>query len=512
MNHRGQIRSFEADNLVITMFRTLVLGGRGLSGIRISSRGLMTRSISNLVKTKNVIPTVALKRALPTVSMAYFHTRSIVREAVQVSQTTGNGITTATASTAKQAKSKPLLNSSKVVGYWLVGTSILVFGIVVLGGLTRLTESGLSITEWRPVAGTLPPLNQQEWEDEFTKYKSSPEFKQLNSHITLDEFKFIFFMEWIHRLWGRAIGAVFILPAVYFAVARKTSPHVNKRLFGLSALLGLQGFIGWWMVKSGLDETQLKERKSKPTVSQYRLTTHLGTAFMLYMGMLWTGFEILREAKWVKNPSEALVLFSKLDNPALAPLRRSALGLLALTFVTAMSGGLVAGLDAGLIYNTFPHMGDDWVPSKRELIDENFARKEDKSDMFWRNMLENPTTVQLNHRILATTTFFAVFAFHMYCNRNKAIIPKQVLRTAHGMMGLATLQVTLGIFTLLYLVPIPLASAHQAGALALLTGSLLFASQLRKPRAAIRILTGGLYTQQQKASSKILTEASKLAK
>ncbi|CDO94654.1 unnamed protein product [Kluyveromyces dobzhanskii CBS 2104] len=462
------------------MFGSVLLRGSGLGVLRHASRGLMSRSISNLVRTNNVISTIGLKRALPTASIASFHSSVQIREAVQFQQNTIAG-----SSTTKPAKARPLLNSSKVVGYWLVGTSILVFGIVVLGGLTRLTESGLSITEWRPVAGTVPPLNQQEWEDEFEKYKSSPEFKQLNSHITLDEFKFIFFMEWIHRLWGRAIGAVFILPAVYFAVAKKTSPHVNKRLFGLAALLGLQGFIGWWMVKSGLDEDQLKERKSKPTVSQYRLTTHLGAAFMLYMGMLWTGFEIVREAKWVKNPSEALVLFSKLDNPALAPLRRSALGLLALTFATAMTGGLVAGLDAGLIYNTFPHMGDDWVPSKRELMDENFARKDDKSDIFWRNMLENPTT---------------------------AIIPKQATTTAHAMMGIATAQVTLGIFTLLYLVPISLASAHQAGALALLTSSLLFASQLRKPRAAIRILTGGLYTQKQKAASKILTEASKLTK
>ena len=297
-----------------------------------------------------------------------FSTFSILRQAEAIS---------------KKAPSKNLLNSSKWVGYWLVGTSGLVFGIVVLGGLTRLTESGLSITEWKPVTGTIPPLNQKEWEEEFAKYQQSPEFKQLNSHITLDEFKFIFFMEWVHRLWGRAIGAIFVLPAVYFAVARKASPHVNKRVFGLTCLLGLQGFIGWWMVSSGLDEKQLEERKSKPTVSQYRLTTHLGTAFLLYMGMLWTGLEILREAKWVKVPEKALELFSKLDNPALKPIRKYSLSLLALTFITAMSGGLVAGLDAGLIYNTFPSMGDNWVPSKRELMDENFARKEDKSCLLY---------------------------------------------------------------------------------------------------------------------------------
>lgn len=416
----------------------------------------------------------------------------------------------------QQQEARPkrkLLNTSKYVGYWLIGTSGLVFGIVVLGGLTRLTESGLSITEWKPVTGSIPPLNHQEWEEEFAKYKESPEFKQLNSHITLEEFQFIFFMEWAHRLWGRAIGVIMLLPAAYFAYSRKTSPRVNKRLVGLVALLGLQGFIGWWMVKSGLDEEGLKERKSKPTVSQYRLTTHLGAAFMLYMGMLWTGLEILREAKWTQNPKSALELFQKLDNPALKPLRRISIFLVGLTFITAMSGGLVAGLDAGLIYNTFPHMGDEYLPSKRELFDDNYARKEDKSDKVWRNMLENPTTVQLNHRILAISTFCAILGTHLYASRNKFIIPKSANKTLHAVMGVVTLQAALGISTLIYLVPIPLASAHQAGALALLTSALVFAANLRKPRSNMRILVSALYKKQAKeGGSKILSEASKLSK
>ncbi|SSD61806.1 probable Cytochrome c oxidase assembly protein COX15 [Saccharomycodes ludwigii] len=427
--------------------------------------------------------------------------------------------TTATTGSTTAPVKKVLINSNKYVGYWLVGTSGLVFGIVILGGLTRLTESGLSITEWKPVTGAIPPLNQKQWEEEFTKYKESPEFKQLNSHIDLDEFKFIFFMEWGHRLWGRGIGLIFILPAIYFTATRKTSSHVNRRLLGLCGLLGLQGFVGWWMVKSGLDQQQLDERKSKPTVSQYRLTAHLGAAFILYMGMLWTGWEIIRESKWVKNPENALQLFKQLDNPALKPLRKMALGMVVLTFITAMTGGMVAGLDAGLMYNTFPRMGDDWLPSNRELLDPFYARKEDKSDLFWRNILENPTTVQLNHRIFAITTFFAVFGFHMYASRNKHIIPRHINRSIHLMMGIVTLQFALGISTLVYMVPISLASAHQAGALALLTISLLCASQLRQPRIPMRLLIGNLYKkqileqQQQLArGSKILNEVSKLAK
>lgn len=376
--------------------------------------------------------------------------------------------------------------STKATGYWLVCTSGLVFAIVVIGGLTRLTESGLSITEWKPVTGAIPPLNEQEWQDEFDKYKQSPEFKQLNSHITLEEFKFIFSMEWGHRLLGRAIGMFFVLPAIYFWKTKRFTPHVTRRVIGLTGLLGLQGAIGWWMVRSGLDEEQLAERKSKPTVSQYRLTTHLSAAFLMYLGVLWTAFEILNENSWVKtmktNPQKVTELLAKLNSPALNKTRTIALGLLVLTFFTAMTGGMVAGLDAGLIYNTFPHMGDDYVPSYNELMSPVFARKEDKSDLWWRNLLENPTTVQLIHRIFATTTFFAILAGHMYVNKNKAVIPAQAKKTFHSVMGLVTLQVALGISTLIYLVPIPLAAAHQAGALALLTGALAFAANVKRPR------------------------------
>lgn len=376
--------------------------------------------------------------------------------------------------------------SHKSVGYWLIGVSGLVFGIVVIGGLTRLTESGLSITEWKPVTGTIPPLNEAQWEEEFTKYKESPEFKQLNSHITLEEFKFIFSMEWGHRLIGRTIGMLFILPSLYFWKSGKLSNHVKWKVVGLTALLGLQGAIGWWMVKSGLDEDQLLERNSKPTVSQYRLTTHLGAAFLLYLGVLWTAFEILNENKWVKQakqkPELVEKIISQLNNPALKRIRLLGGGLLFLTFLTAMSGGMVAGLDAGLIYNTFPHMGDDILPTSNELMSPVYSRKLDKSDLWWRNLLENPTTVQLVHRILATSTFFSVLGFHLYAARHKKVIPKPAQRAMHTVMGLVTLQATLGISTLIYLVPIPLAAAHQAGALALLTGCLAFSARLKKPR------------------------------
>lgn len=389
------------------------------------------------------------------------------------------------AAPAIKKSSYPLI-SNKAVGYWLVSTSGLIFGIVVVGGLTRLTESGLSITEWKPVTGTIPPLNHEEWELEFAKYKESPEFKQLNSHITLDEFKFIFCMEWGHRLLGRCIGMFFILPAIYFWKSGKMSARVSRRVVGLTGLLGLQGAIGWWMVKSGLDEENLAERKSKPTVSQYRLTTHLGAAFLMYLGVLWTAFEIFSENRMVadmkKNPKAVTELLAKLNSPALNKIRGIGLGLLTLAFVTAMSGGMVAGLDAGLIYNTFPHMGDDYIPSKNELWSPVYARKADKSDLWWRNLLENPTTVQLVHRIFATSAFFAIVGAHLFIKKNQAVVPRAAMKRIHGVSGLATLQVALGISTLIYLVPIPLAAAHQAGALALLTSCLAFCASVKRPR------------------------------
>lgn len=441
------------------------------------------------------ISSTILKQCRTKFSTPYVHAPQLKRAYSTASST----FESAANATRAIPKAKPDVVPPKSVGYWLIGTSTLIFGIVVLGGLTRLTESGLSITEWKPVTGSIPPLNEQDWIDEFNKYKDSPEFKQLNSHITLEDFKFIFFMEWSHRLVGRCIGLFLIVPAVIFYARNKFTPRLTKRVIGLTGLLGLQGAIGWWMVKSGLDEEQLAERKSKPTVSQYRLTTHLGAAFLMYLAVLYTAFEVLNENKLLtmikKGKGQAVeTILSQLQNPALKNTRMMALGLLVLTFVTAMSGGMVAGLDAGLIYNTFPHMGDDWVPSKNELMSDVFSRKLDKSDLFWRNCLENPTTVQLIHRIFATTTFFAVVGAHMYVNKRKAIIPKTAKSMMHATMGFVTLQVTLGITTLIYLVPISLAAAHQAGALALLTAVLAFCARLKKPRPELARYVRSLIT------------------
>jgi heme a synthase len=352
-------------------------------------------------------------------------------------------------------------------------------------------ENSLSITEWKPVTGSLPPLSDADWASEFLKYQSSPEFHLLNSRMTLEEFKSIYWMEWIHRLWGRAIGLTFVLPAIYFIGRRRVSKPMMFRLGGIAGLIGLQGFIGWWMVKSGLKD-DLFAPGSHPRVSQYRLTAHLGTAFLCYTAMLWNGLSILRTNKLLSmNSGAADSTLSALRHPSLAVFKRSVAGLALLVFTTAMSGGLVAGLDAGLIYNEFPYMGLGLAPPKSELFSEFYSRDPEHKDLWWRNMLENPSLVQLDHRILATTTFASVMALWAYSKYSPAMrkfLPAAAKKGVHGVVGFVWLQVILGISTLIYLVPLPLASAHQAGSLALLTWTLVLGSRIWYPTRAARLL------------------------
>ncbi|KAF2136466.1 uncharacterized protein K452DRAFT_237439 [Aplosporella prunicola CBS 121167] len=380
--------------------------------------------------------------------------------------------------------------SDKKVGYWLLGSALSVFGIVVWGGLTRLTESGLSITEWRPVTGSFYPMTQEAWDEEFSKYRASPEFALLNPRMTLDEFKKIYFMEWSHRLWGRFIGVSFLLPTIYFIARKRVTKSMALKLVGICGMIGFQGFIGWWMVASGLKD-DLFAPGSHPRVSQYRLTAHLGAAFVVYSAMLLSGLSILREHRWLKDPAAATKLIQELSNSRLRTFKRLVTALSALVFVTAMSGALVAGLDAGLIYNEFPWMGLGLTPPKKELFDPFYSHTPDQSDLWWRNMLENPSLVQLDHRCLAVTTFTAIiglFAFARYNTRLRAALPRPAKKGLTGVVHIAWMQVALGISTLIYMVPTHLAATHQAGSLALLSMSLILWSRLRTPRGLVKMV------------------------
>lgn len=294
-------------------------------------------------------------------------------------------------------------------------------------------------------------------------------------------------MEWIHRLWGRVIGVTFLLPTAYFIARRRVTPSMAWKLTGICGLIGFQGFLGWWMVKSGLRD-DLFAPGSHPRVSQYRLTAHLGAAFAVYCSMVLSGLSILKEHRLLANPEKAAKALENLKHPALRVFRGSVVALSLLVFTTAMSGALVAGLDAGLIYNEFPYMGLGLTPPKKELFDPFYSHVPDHSDLWWRNMLENPSLVQLDHRIMATTTFTAVmslFAYTRFAGSVRSKMPKDANKGVMGMVHLVWMQAALGISTLIYMVPTWLASAHQAGALALLTGAVVLYSRISMPRRAI---------------------------
>lgn len=349
--------------------------------------------------------------------------------------------------------SVPNAATNRIVGRWLVGCSGLVVGAIVLGGVTRLTESGLSMVDWHLVREMKPPQTQAEWEAEFSKYQQFPEFKIMNHDMTVNEFKFIFYMEWGHRMWGRLVGLAYILPTVYFWKRGYFNRSMKLRAMGLCGFVFFQGLLGWYMVKSGLEEKP--ESYDIPRVSQYRLSAHLGSALLLYCASLWTGLTMLL-------PAHKLA-----DTKSLTQLRRFAKGTGGLVFLTALSGAFVAGLDAGLVYNSFPKMGERWVPD--DLLAFSPTLK---------NFFENPTTVQFDHRIFAVSSLTAITGLYLFSRRMK--LPRRAKIAIGLLTAMAYGQVALGISTLLLYVPTPLAATHQSGSVALLSLAIWVLAELRK--------------------------------
>ncbi|EGC36625.1 hypothetical protein DICPUDRAFT_54540 [Dictyostelium purpureum] len=349
---------------------------------------------------------------------------------------------------------------NKKVGRWLLFSCGLVGAMIVIGGITRLTESGLSMVEWKPVVGTIPPLTQEEWEAEFEKYKQFPEYKKLNMGMTLDEFKQIFFWEYSHRLLGRVIGVAFFFPFVYYLKKGYIDRSLAKKLSVVFLMGGAQGALGWYMVKSGLDEKLIQGEV--PRVSQYRLAAHLGSAFVIYTALFWFGLGLVRPAAIASNPN--LQNFA----PKMKKYSHAVAGLIG---VTAMSGAFVAGLDAGLVYNTFPKMGDDWIPD--DIINP-------KIKPAYKNCFEHDVTVQFQHRVLACITYGSILALTAFAYRGrKALSPKARL-AVNSLAVMGTAQVILGISTLLTFVPVSLAASHQAGSLTLLTIATWLLRELKK--------------------------------
>ncbi len=316
--------------------------------------------------------------------------------------------------------------------------------MVVLGGVTRLTGSGLSMVDWRPLMGVLPPMSDAEWQRVFELYQLSPEFRKVNSHMDVAAFKGIFWLEFLHRLLGRTIGLVFLLPFLVFVIKGYIQKQEWPKYLVMFILGGMQGLLGWYMVKSGLIDV--------PHVSQYRLTAHLIAAFLIYAYMFWVAISLLFPAP--QNASKH-VWYPR------------TLGLVVLASVTIVSGGFVAGLKAGKIYNTFPMMGDYWLPPGMMAL-----------EPFWRNFFDNMTTVQFDHRWLAVTTFVMIVIY--WFTARKVDLPRRARPAVSALLHTAVLQVALGISTLLLAVPVILGAAHQAVALLLFTVGLYLVHALRR--------------------------------
>jgi cytochrome c oxidase assembly protein subunit 15 len=332
---------------------------------------------------------------------------------------------------------------NRQIAYWLLACCALVFIMVVLGGVTRLTGSGLSMVDWRPLMGWLPPMSDAEWQRVFAMYQQSPEFLKVNSHMDVSDFKGIFWLEYLHRLLGRIIGIAFIVPFIYFVATRAIGVKELPKYLLMFVLGGLQGVLGWYMVKSGLVDN--------PHVSQYRLTAHLVAAFLIYGFMFWVAMSLL----FPQPGGQRHGWFGR------------AAALAALISITIISGGFVAGLKAGEIYNTFPLMGDALIPPGLFAL-----------DPVWRNAFDNTTTVQFDHRVLAISTFIIIVVF--WWRSRTADLPSRARPATNALLHTAALQVILGISTLLLSVPTALAAAHQGVAMLLFTIALYLVHSLRK--------------------------------
>lgn len=312
--------------------------------------------------------------------------------------------------------------------------------MILLGGVTRLTNSGLSMVEWRPLLGIIPPLSQADWQELFLKYQQFPEYQQINKGMSLDEFKPIFMYEYLHRVLGRLIGIVFAVPFLYFYFTKKLTPQLSIRLLALLILGGCQGLLGWYMVQSGLVDN--------PHVSQYRLTAHLGLAVLIYSCIVWTALDLLnRKTEQLQSlalPSAFIVL---------------------LIFVMILTGGLVAGTRAGYAYSTWPLMGDSFVPAGLYAMQPALL-----------SAFEDITTIQFNHRMLAYIIAVVIVGFVFKAIKSK--VDGSLRNAVIGLFALLFVQISLGISTIVFHVPISVAAAHQVGAVALLTVALYISHSL----------------------------------
>jgi heme a synthase len=341
--------------------------------------------------------------------------------------------------------STPAQKSRRSVAAWLLACCALVFAMVVVGGITRLTHSGLSIVEWQPIMGAVPPLGEEQWAEAFGKYQQTPEYRLRNHDMTVEGFKGIFWWEYIHRLLGRVIGLAFLVPFLWFLAKRRLDPDVAWKLGGVFILGGLQGALGWFMVQSGLVD--------EPRVSSLRLAAHLGLAFLIYGTMLWIALDLLYR-----------------DRSAVSDgMRSRAGGMVALVFLMVLSGALVAGIRAGYAYNTWPLMNGQLIPEEILLLEPWYA-----------NIAYNMATVQFIHRVIALVV--ALMAIGLWFDVRREPPNGRARFWSNVLLLAAAAQVALGITTLVLRVPLNIAVLHQAGAVILFSCAIMFRHTLREQR------------------------------
>lgn len=322
---------------------------------------------------------------------------------------------------------------NKKVIYWLLTGCVLIFIMVVVGGITRLTDSGLSMSDYKLITGTIPPLNDAEWQDAFALYQQYPEFQKLHSHFTLEDFKGIYFWEWFHRLIGRVIGLVFIIPFLYFLFRKQLTKSTIKKCLVLLGLGGFQGFLGWYMVKSGLVDM--------PDVSHFRLAAHLTTAFLTFAATLWVALDLIYpDKKVIDKKFRNLIIVSYL-----------------ILIVQIIYGGFVAGLKAGLLHNHWPFMNEGKFMHHTVYI----------LEPFYKNLIENPSGIQFTHRTLAYLVVASIFI--LWFKAREMTLTNLQQKSINALLILVGFQFLLGVLTIIYAVPLWLGVAHQVGAFFLLS-------------------------------------------
>lgn len=343
---------------------------------------------------------------------------------------------------------------NRQIAFWLLFCAGVIFAMILLGGVTRLTNSGLSMVEWRPLIGIIPPLNEIQWQEVFNQYQQFPEYQKINHSMDLVAFKSIFMFEYLHRVLGRLIGVIFLLPFLFFYFKKRIPSGLTPRLSFMFVLGGLQGALGWYMVKSGLVDN--------PDVSQYRLTAHLGAAVIIYGYILWTALGLL-----MRSTNNQSIL--RCNTNQASCLKSTSFILSALVFIMILSGGFVAGTNAGFAYPTFPLMGDSFIPDGLY-----------QTDPSWLAAFEDITTIQFNHRIFA---YFLVLLIATFSYKVLMRQPSTKLRIGiYYLLAALVIQICLGVTTLLTHVYVPIAASHQGGAILLFTASLFVSSCFKQCR------------------------------